>query len=113
MPIGDRSSGSPQPLSDAVQTWIHLHGLARRQATRELHDAWEAVCEPSWKNTTHPVRIHRGTLVIDVDSAALRHELTAFHAPRLLCQLQAIKPHWKLRRIEFRLQTGPPPDAVT
>lgn len=96
----------PVPLSSAISELIALRGYARRQADRDLREIWGEVAGPGWAAQSRPVKVARGILQVEVTSAALWSELTAFHTPELTRRLQRAAPHLRVKSIRFRLAGG-------
>jgi len=93
----------PLPLSAAISELIAVRGFARRQAETELQRAWAAAIGENWSPQTRAGRIVKGVLQVEVKSAALLSELSAFHGPELTQRLQQIAPHLRIKGIKFRL----------
>jgi predicted nucleic acid-binding Zn ribbon protein len=96
----------PVKLATVLSQLIAQRGLARRQANQDLEAIWRETVGNEWSALAQPRTLQRGVLTVDVTSAALLGELTAFHAPILTRQLQQRAPHWKLKSLKFRLATA-------
>lgn len=96
-------SRDPQSLAQALAELIALRGYARSQAEASLDRAWQEAVGPEWSGRTRPVKVTRGVLYVDVQSAALRNELTQFHARTLTTRFQELAPQCKVKSIKFRL----------
>jgi hypothetical protein len=91
------------PIGELLPKALEGLGVAPRRLTRDVVAAWELACEPAWRGRTRPVRLVGGVLVVGVDSAALRQELSQFHARRLLEVLRAALPRVVLTDVRFTL----------
>ena len=76
-------------------------GVPSRAASERLDRAWTVVDDPAWARKTSIQRIAGGVLEIGVASAALRSELSTWHAPRLLGALREALPEMPLVGLRF------------
>ncbi len=101
----------PQLLSLALSELIALRGFARSRAEQDLEGTWRRVIGDDWAPATKPLQITRGVLTVEVRSAALLGELTAFHAQALTTRFQELAPQLRVKSIKFRLGTGSRPHS--
>lgn len=103
-PKNDRRPEEPRLLSDLLRVTMGRDGLLG--AKRRL-DAWRRAWVDAAGETlaghTHVRGCQRGTLSIEVDGAALCHELAAFHRDGLLTRLREQHPDLQIRDLHFRL----------
>jgi hypothetical protein len=96
-----RRGGSARPIGDVVRRALRSLGTPSRAATSRVRAAWASVAEPSWTGVAWPLRLTGGELVIGVSAAALRHDLTQYHAARLLDALRRAMPDEPLAGLRF------------
>lgn len=101
----------PQALGDLLGPALKSLGLPSKRAGERLRRAWDMAADPAWGETTRPLAIEGGVLRIGVTSASLRHELVAYHGPRLLRVLQKALPDTPLVALRFEDVAGFPGDA--
>ena len=68
---------------DYVASAMKGLGVPSRRMDQRLHQAWDQVCETSWRERTRLRRFDGGVLEVGVSSAPLLQELAAYHADRL------------------------------
>ncbi len=68
--------GSQADLGGALHDALREFGLERKINEHALIDSWKDFVDPAIANNTRPVRFRNGILIVEVDSAAWRHELT-------------------------------------
>ena len=103
--------GDPQTLGAALSELFALKGYAGSNSNAELAAAWNEIAGDRFAQRTRVMGIHRGVLQVAVSSSAMMNELASFHQPRLVNDLQAKRPDWKIKAIKFRLRgdlAGPP-----
>lgn len=98
-------SAEPNSLARALAELIALRGLAKTRARTQLADVWQQVAGERIGGMTHAIELKRGTLLVAVDNAALKSELTGFHQQSLLARLQADQPTLKIRKLKFQLRS--------
>lgn len=98
---------TPRALGDLLGPALKSLGLPSRRAGERLCRAWALASDPAWKGLTQPLGIEGGVLRVGVSSSALRHELTGFHADRLLRVLQRALPDTPLVALRFEASADP------
>lgn len=63
-------------LGDAIKAFLKKHRLERGLTEAGLIQSWERVVGPMIARHTTRMNIHKRTLYVQLDSAALRNELT-------------------------------------
>jgi hypothetical protein len=94
--------GPARPIGEDVGGALRSLGVPSKALSNRVRAAWEKVADPAWRGRAEPERIVAGTLVVAVESAALRHEIAQFHAERLLERLKALLPGDSLVEVRFR-----------
>jgi hypothetical protein len=98
---------APQALGDLIGPALKSLGLPSRRAGERLRRAWQVAADPAWAGLAQPLGIDGGVLRVGVTSSALRHELTGFHADRLLRVLQRALPDTPLVALRFEASADP------
>jgi hypothetical protein len=70
---------------------------------RGIADTWARAVGEELAAQTHPSRLSRGELVVDVGNSALLHELEGFRKQELLDQVLATDDSGRIRGLRFRL----------
>lgn len=96
----------PQPLARALGQLIQLRGYARVGAQSELAEVWSGLIEERFVRRTRAIGVKRGVLTVHVATAALVAELNSVHRTDLVERLAERAPHFKVRDIKFRLDSG-------
>jgi hypothetical protein len=89
-------------MQDSLGTWMREQGLSRHRATPAAHFAFAAACGAQLAAQARAVRFARGTLTVEVDSAALLHELETFRAEDLRRATNHHLGRPDVRRIVFK-----------
>ena len=94
----------PKEIGSALDDLLGRRGLGGRQRQDdEFRRAWVEAAGPDTASHTRVRGLHRGTLMIDVDSAPLCHRLASFEHERLLLALKAALRRGDVTDIRFRL----------
>ncbi len=89
-------------LQDSLSAYMRATGLTRRRRESPVYAAFETAAGPALAAHARPVRFAKGTLTVEVDSAAHLHELEAFRGRELRVQANDILGREDIRRIAFR-----------
>lgn len=92
-------------MQDALAEWMRASGLSRRRAESPVYAAFDGAAGADLARRARPVRFQRGTLTVEVDSAAHLHELEAFRGEELRAKANAILGEERIRRIAFKPRT--------
>ncbi|MCY2968623.1 MAG: DciA family protein [Planctomycetota bacterium] len=93
----------PLPLSQVLSELIALRGYARRDANRELQNAWAAAAGEAVAKQTRAMEIKRGVLQVAVATSPLLSELVGFYRVQLVARLKALSPELRIKDVKFRL----------
>lgn len=91
----------PEPLNEILSRLFVARGWGRRNARRQLEQAWEAAVGPKHAASTRVVGLRRGTLEVEVNGAILLQELAHFHKRALLETLKDKYPS-PIKELRFR-----------
>ena len=96
-------SSSPRSLGNLIGEALGKKGLpgAKRKQDR-IRRAWATVAPERIADHTRVRSLRRSVLSIDADSAALAHELAAFHKASLLTVLNERYPEFGIEDLHFR-----------
>lgn len=95
----------PQHVGKVISELIAIKGLARVHGLEQLHQAWRTVAGADIGQRSRVLQLTRGILNVGVASGALLNELSSFHKPQFMEQLQQQFSHLKIRDIKFKLKT--------
>jgi Dna[CI] antecedent, DciA len=90
-----------QAVGDLVSAALRGLGVPPTRVGAPLEAAFERALEPAWRGQVRLERLQAGVLDVAVASAALKDELTQFHATRLLGVLREAVPAVPLTRVRF------------
>lgn len=94
----------PRDIGSALDDLLGRREMGGRQRRDEdLRRAWIEAAGPDIAKHTRVRGLHRGTLMIDVDSAALCHRLASFESERLLVAVKQSLRRGDVTDIRFRL----------
>lgn len=92
---------SARPLADVIGQLFAKRGYAQFLSTQELESAWSKVASPGAADS-RPGVVRRGVLEVVVKNSAVLQELT-FHQKRIVAELAAALPDFRIRRLRFRV----------
>lgn len=78
----------PEPLREILSRLFVSRGWGRRNARRQLEQAWEEAVGPEHAPLTRVVGLKRGVLEVEVNSGIVLQELAHFHKRRVLERLR-------------------------
>jgi len=96
-----RERRHPERLGDILQGLLKSRGFPRANRSRELYDAWHRVAADT-AGRTSVAGFRAGVVKVEVESAALHHELSCFRKQELLAALRAALPNAGIRDLVFR-----------
>lgn len=103
----ERPPGRPRAVGDLLGPALKSLGLPSRRAGERITRAWSVAADPAWAHLTRPLGVEGGVLQVGVTSSSLRHELSGFHAERLLRVLQRALPDTPLVAVRFQALADP------
>ncbi len=71
-----RRTSNQQPLKDVIDDWLNLHPMARRAKETQIIHLWGDLLGQMVRNHTTSITFRKGRLMVKLDSAAIRHELS-------------------------------------
>ena len=101
-PRPSRPGSGPEPIADILARVLRETGLDRRRQS-DLVDAWVDVAGPAVAARTRIGTFRKGVLVIEVDSSALKQELSLFQREELLAALRERMKGTFVEDLRFRL----------
>jgi predicted nucleic acid-binding Zn ribbon protein len=97
-------SEGPEPLSEILSRLFVARGWGRRNARRQLEQAWEYAVGVEHVVKTRVIGLRRAVLEVEVSSTILLQELAHFHKRRLLERLKEKYPS-PIKELRFRSGT--------
>ena len=95
------SSEGPELLGEILARLFVARGWGRRNARRQLEDAWQAAVGPEHAGSTRVLLLRSGVLEIEVNSPVIQHELAHFRKRQLLKCLEGKTPS-PVKELRFR-----------
>lgn len=104
--IGNHSRrGGVQPLGRAVSQFLEASGLGAKMRDWKVHEAWRDALGPELAPHAVSVDFRRGELVVEVDSAAHKHELMNFTGEQYRQEANRRMGDNRIRRVKFKLHS--------
>lgn len=89
-------------LSDSLSRYMRETGLSRRRSEPAAYAAFERAAGAVLARRARPVKLARGVLTVEVDSAGHLHELQSFRGEELRARTNEILGRPDVRRIAFK-----------
>jgi predicted nucleic acid-binding Zn ribbon protein len=106
-PFADARPGDPpRPLGEILKAVLRRKRVREKGRYSALVAAWEDIVGEGVASRTHIGSFDDGELVVQVDSAALLHELNSFMKDQLLAGLRATDGGRDVASLRFRLRPG-------
>jgi hypothetical protein len=101
---GREGRGGVAPLDAALKSFLRASGIGERLGPWATFQAFSQAAGPVFARHARAVRIARGELLVEVDSAAHLAELKGFRGEEIRARTNQILGREEVRRIAFRLQ---------
>ena len=95
----------PSPLKELVPGILRGIRGPQAGAVGKVRGAWAGIVGPSVAGRTRVCGVEGGRVRIEVESAALKHDLATFRRAEILTDLQKRLPDLALKEISFRVGT--------
>jgi predicted nucleic acid-binding Zn ribbon protein len=102
-------AGKPSDLKRGLESigkildrWLRTHQVERRLDPESVYQRWKDVVGESIAARTKVIDVIGGLLIVEVDSAALLHELSTYYRHQILESLRRLPGSPNLRDIRFR-----------
>ena len=105
----ERGSRPVRLLGDVIKDVVKAAPWSRRKDLFALTEAWCQAAGPEVARRTQVMGLSRGTLTVNVESAALRHEIEAYRRPEILRRLQEAYPQKRIVALKCVLR---PPESI-
>jgi hypothetical protein len=96
--------GGVAPLGRAVSQFLAASGLGAKMRDLKVHEAWREALGPELAPHAISVDFRRGELVVEVDSAAHKHELVSFTGEQYRQEANRRLGDNRIRRVSFKLR---------
>ncbi|MDA7916308.1 DUF721 domain-containing protein [Verrucomicrobia bacterium] len=91
-----------KPTSDLVSSVLGDLRIEARRNEAEVVKVWNALIDPNVSKHAQPVKIHKGTLFVDVTNSAWLDEIVRWRRKEILRTLQGAFGKETIARISFR-----------
>ena len=98
-------SGEPQGIGDLLSGVIGPKVLRHQRKVDAVRLAWARLVGEEIASQTRITSLRRGTLMIEVRSAALCHRLASFQRDQLLLGIKEKVPQAEVLHLHFRIGT--------
>lgn len=92
----------PEPIDVLLRKWLRANRVRKRVLREDIFRAWEGVVGAEIAEHTRVLRYERGVLEVEVDSAALLHELSTYYQQEILSSLRGTEELASVRDLRFR-----------
>lgn len=92
-----------KPVTTVMPKVLAQLGLDRRRADAELVRVWNNLLDPQIVAHAQPVRLHKGTLFVNVDSSVWLSEIVRYRRREILSRLQSSFGSDLVTKISFRV----------
>lgn len=89
-------------FQDSLSSFLRETGLTRRRVVPPVYTAFDAAAGPDLARRARPMRMSKGVLTVEVDSAGHLHELQTFRGEELRQRVNEILGKPDVRRIAFK-----------
>ncbi|MDE0914300.1 MAG: DUF721 domain-containing protein [Planctomycetota bacterium] len=97
--------GGVAPLGRAISQFLATSGLGAKMRDLKVHEAWRDALGPELAPRATSVDFRRGELIVEVDSAAHKHELVSFTGEQYRQEANRRIGDNRIRRVSFKLRT--------
>lgn len=94
----------PIALGEALKAFFKESGLARQVRDHDIHEAWTTSLGPRMAQRARSVLYRNGELVVEVQSAAHKHELEAFTAEQYRRKANQQLGSERIQRVTIKLK---------
>jgi len=91
-------------MQDALKEFLRETGLGARLRYWEIYQAWSKALGVRLSKRARPVRFDRGTLTVELESAAHMHELKNFTGEDYRNKANKLLGANRITRVEFKLK---------
>lgn len=102
-PLEKQMASTAKPAAQLMPKVLAGLGLDRRRIEAEVARVWNHLIDPAIVAHAQPVRLHKGTLFVDVDSSVWLSEIVRYRRKEILKRLQSSFGPEMVARISFRL----------
>ncbi len=89
-------------FQDSLSSFLRETGLTRRRVVPPVYTAFDTAAGPDLARRARPMRLSKGVLTVEVDSASHLHELQTFRGEELRQRVNEILGSADVRRIAFK-----------
>ncbi len=97
--------GGVAPLGRAVSQFLEASGLGAKMRDWKVHQAWRDSVGSELAQHATSVDFRRGELIVEVDSAAHKHELVNFTGEQFRQEANKRIGENRIRRVSFKLRS--------
>lgn len=102
-PLAIARKDSSRLLGDMLNGVMESVGLERKRGEAEIVKVWNNLLDPMIATHAQPVKVHKGTLFVNVDSSVWLDEIVRYRRKEILEQLQTSFGRKTIQRISFRI----------
>ena len=98
----EASGKGPEVLEDILRRWLKENSLDTTLGRAQLESCWKDTVGDEVADRTRIVDLRGGTLVVEVDSAPLLGELSAYYREEIMSSLRQSEGFPNFQNIRFR-----------
>ena len=99
---GGKGPEGPEVLEDILRRWLKENSLDTTLGRAQLEKCWKDTVGDEVAERTRIVDLRGGTLVVEVDSAPLLGELSAYYREEIMSSLRQSEGFPNFQNIRFR-----------
>lgn len=96
-------AATAKPITSVMPNVLKGLGLDKRRVEAELARVWNHLIDPEIVAHAQPLRLHKGTLFVSVDSSVWLNEIVRYRRREILQRLQSSFGSDLVVRISFRV----------
>ena len=96
-------------IEAVISHWMKKNRVRRYVDRNAVFSRWKEVVGAEFADSTRPVALRSGELVVEVDSAPLLNELSTYYREEILESLRQDEDFSEIQSIRFRAGSSPEP----
>ncbi len=91
-------------LGEALEGYLKESGLLKPMRDFKILDAWREALGPELSKRARAIQFRAGTLIVETESAAYRHELSAFTGEAFRQKANQILGAQRIQNVTYKLK---------
>ncbi|OHB74439.1 MAG: hypothetical protein A2Z34_05150 [Planctomycetes bacterium RBG_16_59_8] len=106
--VGTTGKGGATPvkrIKDVIEAFLRSPTIARRKRFDGIEDAWAFIVGEQLAAATKVAGVRRSVLTVEVESAAVRHELEVLRRDEILERIRTLLPRADIIRVRYQMKS--------